>query len=127
MSEGQGTGGCLSAPEPHRPTPPAGAPAPLSAPLAVRRTSETRLYPKPPSSPPPSFSLQWRFFWRVGPRPAPGATSYPELNAPPVTPEAFPEWADVYDGCDPPLSFTTIYILFLCGVRCNARGLSRVG
>ena len=32
--------------------------------------------------------LKWRFFWRVGPRPAAGGTRYAELNAAPVTPKA---------------------------------------
>ena len=41
---------------------------------------------------------KWRFFWRVGPRPAPDKTRYAELNAPPVVPAAFPEWAETMDG-----------------------------
>ena len=32
--------------------------------------------------------LKWRFFWRVGPRPAADGTRYAELNAAPVTPKA---------------------------------------
>ena len=32
--------------------------------------------------------LKWRFFWRVGPRPAAGGTRYSELNAAPVSPKA---------------------------------------
>mgnify|MGYP006280751335 CR=1 FL=1 len=40
--------------------------------------------------------LKWRFFWRVGPRPA--ATQFAELNAPPVVPPGFPQWTDVMDG-----------------------------
>ena len=36
-----------------------------------------------PSGPDP----KWRFFWRVGPRPAEGSTRYAELNAPPVVPK----------------------------------------
>ncbi len=31
---------------------------------------------------------RWRFFWRVGPRPPPASTSFAELNAAPVVPEA---------------------------------------
>lgn len=32
---------------------------------------------------------KWRFFWRLGDRPPPGATAFPELNAPQVVPAAF--------------------------------------
>lgn len=39
---------------------------------------------------------KWRFFHRLGDRPA--ATQYPELNAEPVLPAAFPEWRQVMDG-----------------------------
>lgn len=39
---------------------------------------------------------QWRFFWRLGERPR--DTRYPELNAEPVVPAAFPEWRQVMDG-----------------------------
>lgn len=40
---------------------------------------------------------KWRFFWRLGDRPA--ETAYPELNAPPVIPPAFADrWASVLDG-----------------------------
>lgn len=40
---------------------------------------------------------KWRFFWRVGPRPA--ATTFPELNAQQVVPEAFEkEWGKTLDG-----------------------------
>ena len=67
---------------------------------------------------------KWRFFWRVGPRPAAGSTRYAELNAAPVIPkarslcyfsrafaaanalrcrdwQAFPQWAEVMEawGC----------------------------
>ena len=39
---------------------------------------------------------KWRFFWRVGPRPA--ATAFPELNAPQVVPRAFEEeWEKTLD------------------------------
>lgn len=39
---------------------------------------------------------KWRFFWRVGPRPA--ATAFPELNSPQVVPEAFKgEWEETLD------------------------------
>ena len=40
---------------------------------------------------------KWRFFWRVGPRPA--ETAFPELNAPQMVPRAFEaEWAETLDG-----------------------------
>lgn len=42
---------------------------------------------------PPEKDPKWRFFWRLGDRPA--ETKYADLNAPPVTPEKFPEWGDV--------------------------------
>jgi len=38
---------------------------------------------------------KWRFFWRIGERPA--STQFPELNAPAVVPHAFPEWEKVMD------------------------------
>jgi isopenicillin N synthase-like dioxygenase len=34
---------------------------------------------------------KWRFMWRIGPRPT--QTEYPELNAAPVIPKAFPQWS----------------------------------
>ena len=40
--------------------------------------------------------VKWRFFWRLGDRPT--STQYPELNAAPVVPHAFPEWQQVMDG-----------------------------
>ncbi|CAI5484669.1 unnamed protein product [Closterium sp. Yama58-4] len=48
--------------------------------------------PHAPSGP----DCKWRFMWRVGPRPA--RTRYQELNASPVVPEGFPQWAAVMDG-----------------------------
>jgi isopenicillin N synthase-like dioxygenase len=38
---------------------------------------------------------KWRYFWRIGERPA--NTKFPELNAPEVVPEGFPEWREVMD------------------------------
>jgi len=38
---------------------------------------------------------KWRYFWRIGERPQ--STSFPELNAPPVIPEDFPDWSAVMD------------------------------
>jgi isopenicillin N synthase-like dioxygenase len=41
---------------------------------------------------------KWRFFWRIGDRPAAHETKFPQLNAPQVVPAAFKdEWADVLD------------------------------
>jgi len=36
---------------------------------------------------------KWRYFWRIGDRPT--STKFPELNAPEVVPEGFPEWSEV--------------------------------
>lgn len=47
---------------------------------------------------PTGADCKWRFMWRVGPRPDPSTTRYPELNAAPVVPAAFPEWPLVMDG-----------------------------
>lgn len=47
---------------------------------------------------PTGADCKWRFMWRVGPRPTPGTTQYPELNAAPVIPAAFPEWQAILDG-----------------------------
>jgi isopenicillin N synthase-like dioxygenase len=38
---------------------------------------------------------KWRFFWRVGPRPA--TSEFPEQNLQPVCPRAFPDWATTMD------------------------------
>ncbi|KAG2443486.1 hypothetical protein HXX76_001839 [Chlamydomonas incerta] len=45
---------------------------------------------------PTGADAKWRFMWRVGPRPA--HTAFPELNAEPVVPKAFPEWRGLMDG-----------------------------
>jgi isopenicillin N synthase-like dioxygenase len=43
--------------------------------------------------------IKWRFFWRIGPRPDPSATRFPQLNAAQVIPEKFKlEWAGVLDS-----------------------------
>ena len=39
---------------------------------------------------------KWRFFWRIGPRPAKSA--FPEQNLEPVVPAAFPEWQGTMDA-----------------------------
>jgi len=36
---------------------------------------------------------KWRYFWRIGERPS--STAFPELNAPEVIPDGFPEWSQV--------------------------------
>jgi len=51
---------------------------------------------KPLSVCPPELDPKWRFFWRVGERPA--KTNYPDLNAAPVIPEEIPEWPQVMDS-----------------------------
>jgi isopenicillin N synthase-like dioxygenase len=48
---------------------------------------------KPLSLCPPELDPKWRFFWRMGERPA--STAYGELNAEPVVPAAFPQWPAV--------------------------------
>jgi isopenicillin N synthase-like dioxygenase len=48
---------------------------------------------KPLSECPPEKDCKWRFFWRIGERPA--ETKFGELNAAPVVPEGIPEWTDV--------------------------------
>ncbi|MEW5300726.1 MAG: hypothetical protein WDW36_003636 [Sanguina aurantia] len=40
--------------------------------------------------------LKWRYFWRVGERPA--QSRFPELNAAPVIPPGLPHWSRVMDG-----------------------------
>ena len=51
----------------------------------------------PVSECPPVPDAKWRFFWRVGERPA--ETAFEELNAPAVVPEAFErEWKPTMDG-----------------------------
>jgi isopenicillin N synthase-like dioxygenase len=52
---------------------------------------------------------KWRFFWRVGDRPAHGETKFPQLNAAQVVPRKFEaEWADVLDTFGAKL-VTTLY------------------
>lgn len=45
---------------------------------------------------PTAADIKWRFFWRVGARPQ--ETRFKELNADPVTPASFPQWATVMDN-----------------------------
>ena len=45
---------------------------------------------------PPEKDPKWRFFWRVGAPPA--STAFPQLNAAPVVPAAFPGWASAMDS-----------------------------
>jgi len=47
------------------------------------------------ATPPKGADPKWRYFWRIGERPT--NTKYPELNAPPVIPNNFPEWPQVMD------------------------------
>ncbi|KAK3250374.1 hypothetical protein CYMTET_40245, partial [Cymbomonas tetramitiformis] len=39
---------------------------------------------------------KWRYHWRIGPRPI--ESEFKQLNAEPVKPAAFPQWAEVLDG-----------------------------
>lgn len=50
---------------------------------------------KPVTECPPGADPKWRFFWRMGEKPA--KTEFKELNADPVIPTAFPEWSGVMD------------------------------
>ena len=66
-----------------------------------RREAEAAALAALPSTSQPHWPTgadpKWRFFWRLGPRPA--TTAFPELNAPPVVPAAFAaDWATVLDG-----------------------------
>ena len=45
---------------------------------------------------PPERDPKKRFFWRIGSTPA--ESKFPQLNAAPVIPAAFPEWAPTMDG-----------------------------
>lgn len=51
---------------------------------------------KPLSLCPPEKDPKWRFFWRIGTPPA--STRFPQLNAAPVVPAAFPGWATAMDS-----------------------------
>lgn len=48
---------------------------------------------KPLSPCPPELDAKWRFFWRIGDKPA--TTKYPTLNSDPVIPPEIPEWSEV--------------------------------
>lgn len=51
---------------------------------------------KPLSLCPPEKDPKWRFFWRIGEPPK--TTSFPQLNAAPVVPSAFPQWGVTMDS-----------------------------
>jgi isopenicillin N synthase-like dioxygenase len=51
------------------------------------------LDPKNSAHLPKGADPKWRYFWRIGERPQ--NTKFPELNAPQVAPDNFPQWADV--------------------------------
>jgi len=53
------------------------------------------LSPQNVATKPQGADPKWRYFWRIGARPT--NTKYPELNAPPVIPEGFPQWAQIMD------------------------------
>lgn len=54
-----------------------------------------KLDPKHAAHVPKGADPKWRFFWRMGDRPA--SSAFPELNAPPVIPSQFPEWSTIMD------------------------------
>ncbi|EGC29052.1 hypothetical protein DICPUDRAFT_43402 [Dictyostelium purpureum] len=56
----------------------------------------SKLLPQYAAHAPKGADPKWRFFWRIGDRPA--DTKYPELNCPPVIPAKFPHWKDVMDS-----------------------------
>jgi hypothetical protein len=62
---------------------------------AIQRYAAS-LAPQDRPSLPTAADPKWRFFHRVGDRPA--ATQFPELNAEPVLPAAFPDWQPVLDS-----------------------------
>jgi len=78
------------------PTPPHPTPAPLCAPHSCERMRAFKDADAPLSLCPPEKDPKWRFFWRIGE--APQDTGFPQLNAPPVVPAAFPQWARVMDS-----------------------------
>jgi len=55
----------------------------------------SKLPPQHAAHVPKGADPKWRFFWRIGERPA--SSSFPELNAPPIVPSSFPNWAEVMD------------------------------
>ncbi|EIE25459.1 Clavaminate synthase-like protein [Coccomyxa subellipsoidea C-169] len=59
---------------------------------------------------------KWRFFWRLGPRPA--QTKFAELNAEPVIPQGFPEWREVMDdwGTKMLATVSTVAEVVACGL-----------
>jgi len=54
------------------------------------------LNPKYAAHVPKGADPKWRFFWRIGERPA--HTKFPEQNAPPVVPAAFPQWPQIMNS-----------------------------
>ncbi|KAF2073569.1 hypothetical protein CYY_005118 [Polysphondylium violaceum] len=54
-----------------------------------------KLLPQYAAHAPKGADPKWRFFWRIGDRPA--DTKFPELNCPPVIPAKFPQWGNVMD------------------------------
>ena len=54
------------------------------------------LVDKPLTPSPPPFDQKWRFFWRVGPRPA--ITQFSSLNMEPVIPKGIPGWEETMNA-----------------------------
>ena len=54
------------------------------------------LVDKPLTPSPPPFDQKWRFFWRVGPRPA--TTQFSSLNMEPVIPKGIPGWEETMNA-----------------------------
>ncbi|MGB1607672.1 MAG: hypothetical protein ACPIOQ_83870, partial [Promethearchaeia archaeon] len=77
--------------------------------------------PHKPTSPDP----KWRFFWRIGPRPAKSA--FPEQNLEPVVPAAFPEWRETMDawGAKMLAALETTTELLAIGLGLERYGLAR--
>lgn len=59
------------------------------------KISEVSKTPNNAAHVPKGADPKWRYFWRIGERPQ--STGFPELNAPPVIPEGFPQWSEVMD------------------------------
>lgn len=63
---------------------------------------------------------KWRFFWRIGARPK--DTKFPEMNAAPVIPEAFPTWQQDMDEWGSVLSNS---VKTVCSMLSKGLGLSK--
>uniref|UniRef100_A0A1D1ZZ37 Isopenicillin N synthase-like Fe(2+) 2OG dioxygenase domain-containing protein n=1 Tax=Auxenochlorella protothecoides TaxID=3075 RepID=A0A1D1ZZ37_AUXPR len=82
---------------------------------AILRRAEAELGEADRPTPPQGPDSKWRFFWRLGERPA--QTRFQELNAAPVVPAAFPEWGRVMDRWG-----TGLLATIACVAEAAARG-----